>query len=128
MNQASSAEPVIVPIELTLKTKQGDVRLSSNWRVQAECRLMPPELFFPKGETDLAALETEAKSVCRGCPVKYDCLMAAIAIEQGDSSATHGIWGGMNERERRKLRKDGVRVWSTLSLMRFPPLEVPPLN
>ena len=42
----------------------------------------------------------EAKEVCRGCVVREDCLEYALA-----NGEKFGIWGGMSERERRRLRR-----------------------
>ena len=42
----------------------------------------------------------EAKEVCRGCVAREDCLEYAL-----DNGEKFGIWGGMSERERRRLRR-----------------------
>ena len=42
----------------------------------------------------------EAKEVCRGCVVREDCLEYALA-----NGEKFGIWGGLSERERRKIRR-----------------------
>ncbi len=55
-----------------------------------------PELFFP----ERGSSTREAKEVCRGCVVRIDCLEFAIA-----NSEKFGIWGGMSERERRRVRR-----------------------
>ena len=51
----------------------------------------------------------EAKEVCKGCVVRGDCLEYALA-----NGEKFGIWGGLSERERRRLRRqraqDGRRV------------------
>ena len=74
------------------------------WRDHAACRSSHPELFFPIGSTGDALEETEAaKAICRACPVRRDCL--AFAVETNQDS---GVWGGMAEDERRKLRRDWV--------------------
>jgi WhiB family redox-sensing transcriptional regulator len=41
----------------------------------------------------------EAKRVCGGCAVRSECLEAALANDE-----RFGIWGGLSERERRRLR------------------------
>ena len=48
----------------------------------------------------LGASTKEAKEVCRGCVVREDCL--EYALSHGEK---FGIWGGMSERERRRLRR-----------------------
>ncbi len=67
----------------------------SNWQKDASCRGTDPELFFP----DKGKPQREAKIVCNGCPVKAECL--DYAIKNGEK---FGIWGGMSERERRRIR------------------------
>jgi WhiB family redox-sensing transcriptional regulator len=39
-----------------------------------------------------------AKSICQQCHVRGDCLDYAIRIRE-----PHGIWGGMNEVERKSV-------------------------
>ena len=55
-----------------------------------------PGVFLPRegGST------REAKKVCTGCDVKGDCLEYALAHDE-----RFGIWGGLSERERRRLEK-----------------------
>lgn len=68
------------------------------WMTQALCVETDPEAFFPaKGGST-----REAKTVCRRCPVSFECLEYALANED-----RYGIWGGMSERERRKLYRKG---------------------
>ena len=66
------------------------------WQDQANCLGVDPDLFFP----ERGASTREAKEVCRGCVVKQDCLEYALATGE-----KFGIWGGMSERERRKIRR-----------------------
>ena len=57
----------------------------------------PDEMaFFPvKGGST-----REAKRVCRGCEVRAECLEYALANDE-----RFGIWGGLSERERRRLKQ-----------------------
>jgi WhiB family redox-sensing transcriptional regulator len=72
-----------------------------DWRRKAACAGMDPGLFFPIGSSGLAAEQTErAKAVCAGCQVRVKCLEWALATGQHD-----GVWGGLSEDERRKLRR-----------------------
>ena len=66
------------------------------WQSRANCMGVDPELFFP----ERGASTREAKEVCRGCVVREDCLEFAIA-----NGEKFGIWGGMSERERRRVRR-----------------------
>ena len=69
------------------------------WQERALCAQTDPEAFFPEkgGST------REAKSVCASCTVSAECLDYAI-----DNDERFGIWGGLSERERRKLKKRAV--------------------
>ena len=67
-----------------------------SWQSKANCLGVDPELFFP----ERGASTREAKEVCRGCVVQSECLEYAIA--HGEK---FGIWGGLSERERRKVRR-----------------------
>jgi len=48
--------------------------------------------------------ERQAKAICGACPVRVECLEYAIKINE-----THGIWGGLNELERRILVRNRER-------------------
>lgn len=78
------------------------------WHGMAECRrenatfFFPPSHFEVKQEKD--AREDAARALCRQCPVRQDCLDYALTVQE-----PHGIWGGLNELERRRLlRKLGL--------------------
>ena len=66
------------------------------WQADAVCAQTDPEAFFPEkgGST------REAKKICGGCDVRAQCLEFAL-----NNDARFGIWGGLSERERRKLKK-----------------------
>lgn len=66
------------------------------WLADAACRGLDPELFFPSRGQDTS----QALAVCRACPVRFECLEAAL-----DRGEKFGIWGGMSERQRRRLRR-----------------------
>ena len=68
------------------------------WSSDARCDSADPELFFPRDGTD----NTLAKSICQTCPVRRQCLDYALETRQ-----KYGIWGGMTEAQRRRLRRDG---------------------
>jgi WhiB family redox-sensing transcriptional regulator len=74
----------------------GDVGDPPEWQDRALCAQTDPEAFFPEkgGST------REAKRICLGCEVKAECLEYALANDE-----RFGIWGGMSERERRRLRR-----------------------
>lgn len=66
------------------------------WQERALCAQTDPEAFFPEkgGST------REAKRICSGCEVRAECLDYALAHDE-----RFGIWGGLSERERRRLRR-----------------------
>lgn len=66
------------------------------WQERALCAQTDPEAFFPEkgGST------REAKRVCLTCEVRAECLEYALGHDE-----RFGIWGGLSERERRKLKK-----------------------
>ena len=71
-------------------------RQGRDWQNRANCMGVDPDLFFP----ERGASTREAKEVCRGCVVREDCLEYAL-----DNGEKFGIWGGLSERERRRLRR-----------------------
>ena len=66
------------------------------WQERALCAQTDPEAFFPEkgGST------REAKRICQGCEVRNACLDYALAHDE-----RFGIWGGLSERERRRLKR-----------------------
>ena len=72
------------------------------WAESAACRTSEGALFFPpdvsERKEDRMAREQMAKRICKGCAVREDCLEGALARRE-----SHGIWGGLNELERRSL-------------------------
>jgi WhiB family redox-sensing transcriptional regulator len=71
----------------------------ASWQERALCAQTDPEAFFPEkgGST------REAKRICTGCEVRGDCLEYALEHDE-----RFGIWGGLSERERRRLKKRAV--------------------
>jgi WhiB family transcriptional regulator, redox-sensing transcriptional regulator len=71
------------------------------WQDEANCLGVDPDLFFP----ERGASTREAKEVCRGCVVRLDCLEYALV-----NGEKFGIWGGLSERERRRLRRQRAQA------------------
>lgn len=69
------------------------------WQERALCAQTDPEAFFPEkgGST------REAKRICLGCEVRAECLEYALTHDE-----RFGIWGGLSERERRRLKRRAV--------------------
>jgi len=83
----------LVPEPMELTPIPGD---EDQWQERALCAQTDPEAFFPEkgGST------REAKRICLGCEVKDSCLEYALANDE-----RFGIWGGLSERERRRLKR-----------------------
>lgn len=72
-----------------------DLLIEDTWTRDALCAQTDPELFYPdKGES-----VRPAKSVCKRCPVRTECLQHAL-----DRNEYFGIWGGLSPNERTALR------------------------
>ena len=94
-------ELVIITSRATAAGHGGEEEVASEleWQERALCAQTDPEAFFPEkgGST------REAKKVCLTCEVRDECLEYALMNDE-----RFGIWGGLSERERRKLKKRAV--------------------
>ena len=70
--------------------------VGAGWQDLAACRGSDPVLFFP----ERGASTKEAREVCRGCRVRFDCLEHSMVVPE-----RFGIWGGLSEKHRRRLRR-----------------------
>lgn len=89
-------DPVLLGVPGTAQPLEDELL---SWQADALCAQTDPEAFFPEkgGST------REAKRICDGCEVRSECLDYALANDE-----RFGIWGGLSERERRRLRRDAV--------------------
>lgn len=87
------ADPVFLGVP-GVRRQDEDTALA--WQADALCAQTDPEAFFPEkgGST------REAKRICEDCEVRAECLQYAL-----ENDERFGIWGGLSERERRKLRR-----------------------
>lgn len=86
----------------TVQPRRDLTPVDTSWRLRGACTKADPELFFhPEGERDAPKRRriTEAKAVCRACPVMTLCREDAIA--KGEE---FGIRGGLSESERASVR------------------------
>jgi len=67
-----------------------------SWRESARCRGLS-DIMYPENH-NIRAVQL-AKSICAECPVREQCLDYALRYNE-----SHGIWGGMGERQRRAAR------------------------
>lgn len=86
-------------LHLITADESDDESTELSWQERSLCAQTDPEAFFPEkgGST------REAKKVCTGCEVRKECLEYALEHDE-----RFGIWGGLSERERRKLKKRAV--------------------
>lgn len=89
------------PVKLGMPTVRSSVPADDDdnplaWQSDALCAQTDPEAFFPEkgGST------RDAKKICTTCEVRAQCLDYALANDE-----RFGIWGGLSERERRRLRR-----------------------
>lgn len=79
---------------------------SNGWQFDAACRGEDSALFFAPSYFERrevkAAREARAKAICARCPVQEECLEFALRVRE-----SHGVWGGLNEQERRQLMRRG---------------------
>ena len=77
-------------------------RVDDDWQLRSACRGPQSAIFFPPAaferKADKIQREAQAKEICRTWPVKRPCLDYAVSIRE-----QHGIWGGLNEAERKNL-------------------------
>jgi WhiB family redox-sensing transcriptional regulator len=77
-------------------------RVGEAWQARAACRGPQSAAFFPpthaERKEDKQSREARAKEICATCSVQRACLEYAIRIRE-----PHGIWGGLNEVERKQL-------------------------
>jgi len=88
-----------VTVSLEPSPDSPEAAAGGDWADQALCAQTDPEAFFPEkgGST------REAKRVCRSCDVRSECLEHAL-----ENDERFGIWGGLSERERRRVKREVV--------------------
>jgi WhiB family redox-sensing transcriptional regulator len=67
------------------------------WTVQGACYGMNGKGFYPERGESVA----EGKAVCARCPVRATCLAEALLKRE-----RFGIWGGVSERGRQRMRAE----------------------
>lgn len=94
--------PTITPrpprADATAPRRRVLLELRPAWQQDGHCAQTDPEAFFPeKGGHAL-----DAKRVCWTCPVQAECLEYAL-----ENDERYGVWGGLSEYERRRIRRTG---------------------
>lgn len=80
------------------------------WSKHAACRDVDPDVMFPVDKAGVF----QAKERCRQCPVREQCLEHALAARED-----HGVWGGLDEDERRRVLKARARRTPSLTEQRI---------
>ncbi len=98
-------------VKHTTAVQVADAGRESTWQDSAACAGMDddrPNLFFPVGTSGPARDQiAKAKAVCRPCPVRVACLRWSE-----EAGAEFGVWGGLDEMERRLLRRGRAAQWA----------------
>lgn len=78
------------------------IAVEVEWQDRAACRGPQAVVFFPPShlerKDEREDREARAKAICDSCSVRNPCLDYAMEIRE-----PHGIWGGLNEVERKRL-------------------------
>lgn len=69
-----------------------------DWMRDALCAQTDPEIYFP----DKGGMTKAVKRTCLACDVREECLTYAL-----DNGIKFGVWGGLSEHQRQKLRPGG---------------------
>lgn len=82
--------------------------INPRWQHDAACRTADASVFFAPSyfekRAEKRAREAVAKALCARCPVREECLEFALSVRD-----PHGVWGGLNEMERRALLRERTR-------------------
>lgn len=78
-------------MRITLIDEGNRQQTAGDWRMSASCRGHDPEIFYTQGSN-------EYRSVCKGCPVRLECLNEGLYDE-------NGVWGGTTAAQRKRIRQ-----------------------
>jgi Transcription factor WhiB len=87
-----------------------------DWRATAPCKAEPDAMFPGTNDYEIEY----AKSFCRSCTAVDRCLQ--WALEAGEE---HGVWGGLSEAQRRRIRRSPARQISVDDYIGITPTRVP---
>ena len=89
-------------LERGSRPKEVNGPMGQNWRSIGLCRGSDTLVFYPPSDDD--SLAEEAKMICGMCAVRQPCLEFALTTRE-----KHGVWGGLTERERRRVLRQRRR-------------------
>lgn len=83
--------------------------MTTEWEQDALCREVGSAIFFPDaGAEDIHFRYDDAREICHACPVRAQCLDAAMDREgSADHQYRGGMWGGLSPVERERLHRSG---------------------
>lgn len=88
--------------------------VDTSWLDQSACDGMDPEDFFVNaGHT----IKPEVIAVCRGCPVRVNCLMHAY--DSVPAMLNSGYFGGVSPGQRRKMSRAEALAWVEADIEAF---------
>lgn len=97
------------------------------WRHDAACRGKEPRHWFAVRIGSAYARSPMARtaedpyaygrSICAGCPVKADCL--AYALDMGAAGQVDGLWGGLDEHERKGAARPSYEATTQAAGVRY---------
>lgn len=83
------------------------------WRLRAACRGKPTDWWFPEqGQPSFVDGQPSARAICERCPVQPECLHYSTV----DHYEKWGVWAGLNESERRRIRSRRRRTSNVVPL------------
>jgi WhiB family redox-sensing transcriptional regulator len=89
-------------LERSDRKKEMSGQAAQKWRAAGLCKGSDPLVFYPPSEDD--SLAEQAKTICGMCAVRQTCLEFALTNRE-----KHGVWGGLTERERRRVLRQRRR-------------------
>jgi WhiB family redox-sensing transcriptional regulator len=89
-------------LERSRTTKTASGPSGMKWRSIGLCKGSDTMVFYPPSDDD--SLAEEAKMICSMCAVRKPCLEFALRTRE-----KHGVWGGLTERERRRVLRQRRR-------------------
>ncbi len=96
LSTEKDAPPILDPVAIgALLLHLNSETDEQPWREYAACANTDMLSFFP----DSGGVIKVTRRICRGCDVRDRCLEYALA------NTVKGFWGGLSERERRRLKR-----------------------
>ena len=93
-----------------MEREPGVLVVNHNWTLDAACHGLPTELFFtPDNAGQGDGWYVSGKTICAICPVRQECLDAAMDEERNHVTYRYGLRGGMTPAERGRFAAGDMR-------------------